>query len=123
MPKATCMTSLLKCSCGTLPSPLVVLPINGVTTASLPAANALDHVPFLNILPFGMCTTSGNPMVAAAGGSPVPCVPVTIFPWTDTATKVKIKGCPSVIDKSKLQCLWNGSISIEVSGQFITDKE
>ena len=88
-----------------------------------PAGNALDNIPFLNIIPFGMCTTSANPTVAAAGGSPMPCIPVTLFPWSDTATKVKIKGIPSVTQKSKLQCLWTGSISVEAPSQFIVDKE
>ncbi len=122
MSKASCMNSILKCSCGTVPTPFVVLPINGVTTAGLPTANEIDNVPFLNIIPFGMCTTTVNPAVAAAG-SPMPCVPVTISPWSDTATKVKIRGFPSVTEKSKLQCLWNGSITVEVSSQFIVDEK
>ena len=123
MPKAICALSLLKCSCGTVPTPFIVLPINGVTTTGLPAGNALDNIPFLNIIPFGMCTTSANPTVAAAGGSPMPCIPVTLFPWSDTATTVKIKGIPSVTQESKLQCLWTGSISVEAPSQFVVDKE
>ena len=101
----------------------MVLPLNGATTTGLPLGNALDHVPFLNIIPFGMCTTAVNPMVSAAGGAPVPCVPITLSQWSDTATKVKVRGYSSVTEKSKLRCLWNGSITVEVSGQFIVDKE
>ena len=123
MSKGTCMTSLLKCSCGTVPSPLLVQLVNGVTLTKLPAANALDHVPFLNIVPFGMCTSTMNPMVKAASGSPMPCIPVTLFPWNETATKVKIRGIPSVTEKSELKCLWNGSISIEFTSQFMADME
>ena len=123
MPKASCMNTILKCSCGTVPTSFVVLPINGVTASGLPAGNETDNVPFLNIIPFGMCTTTVNPAVAAAGGSPVPCIPMTLFPWSDTAKKVKVRGLPSVTENSKLKCLWTGSITVEVSSQFIVDEE
>ncbi|OUW01358.1 MAG: hypothetical protein CBD16_05685 [Betaproteobacteria bacterium TMED156] len=122
MSKAVCTTSLLGCSCGSSPSPLMVLPVNGVSTSYLPAANALDHLPFLNILPFGNCTTTSNPMVSAAGGSPVPCIPMTFQPWSNTATKVTIKGQPSVIDSSQVKCLWGGNITVQLATQQIVDK-
>ena len=32
----------------------------------MPAANIMDHVPMVNIMPFGMCITPSNPAVAAA---------------------------------------------------------
>ena len=122
MSKAVCTTSLLGCSCGSSPSPLMVLPVNGVSTSYLPAANALDHLPFLNILPFGLCTTTSNPMVAATGGAPVPCIPMTFQPWSNTASKVTIKGQPSVIDSSQVKCQWGGNITVQLASQQIVDK-
>ncbi len=122
MSKAICTTSLLGCSSGLSPSPLMVLPVNGVSTCYMPAANALDHIPFLNILPFGLCTTTSNPMVAAAGGAPVPCIPMTFQPWSNTATKVTIKGQPSLIDSSQVKCLWGGNITVKFATQQIVDK-
>ena len=43
----------------------MVLPINRVLGAT-PLANIMDNKPMLNILPFGMCSSPANPMVAAA---------------------------------------------------------
>ena len=48
------------------PSTLVVLPIHRMLTSDQPAANINDHIPIVNILPFGMCMTPSNPAVAAA---------------------------------------------------------
>ena len=58
-----------------------------VLTESKPAANINDHIPMVNILPFGMCQSLANPMVAAATAAalgvltPMPCIPVTPAPW------------------------------------------
>ena len=54
------------CSFGLAPSSLVVLPVNRVMTGNQPAANIMDHMPMVNILPFGMCSSLANPAVAAA---------------------------------------------------------
>ena len=57
--------TLLQCAFGVAPAPLIVLPLNRVLTGA-PAANIMDHVPMVNIPPFGMCSSPANPMVAAA---------------------------------------------------------
>ncbi|RKG64195.1 DUF4280 domain-containing protein, partial [Corallococcus exercitus] len=59
------MGAMLQCSFGVAPSSLMVLPANRVM-ATTPAANIMDNKPLLNILPFGMCNSLANPMVAAA---------------------------------------------------------
>ncbi|MBV9735739.1 MAG: DUF4280 domain-containing protein, partial [Acidisphaera sp.] len=59
-------TAQLQCTFGMAPSNLVVLPINRVMCGNQPAANIMDHVPLMNIMPFGMCQSIANPMVAAA---------------------------------------------------------
>ena len=60
------MGATLKCSFGAAPSSLVVLPTNKVFAEGPPAANIMDHIPLVNIMPFGMCNSLANPTVAAA---------------------------------------------------------
>jgi hypothetical protein len=61
-----CNGAMLKCSMGVAPSTLVVLPIHRVMSSSQPAANIKDHIPMVNIMPFGMCSSLSNPTVASA---------------------------------------------------------
>ena len=57
-----CMGAMMQCSFGVAPSSLVVLPANRTMTGT-PAANIMDNIPMLNIMPFGMCTSMSNPAV------------------------------------------------------------
>ncbi len=113
----------LQCSFGVAPSVLTVLPVNRTMTGG-PAANIMDHVPMLNILPFGMCNCPANPMVAAATAAalgvltPMPCIPVTSAPWMPGAPTVMVGGMPSLQNSSKLMCQWGGVIQILAPGQF-----
>ena len=66
MPLQVCHGALMMCTFGLAPSSLVVLPQNRVMTNSVPDANIMDHIPMVNIMPFGMCTSLANPTVAAA---------------------------------------------------------
>ena len=50
----------LQCSFGAAPSTLVVLPINREKVANQFAANIMDHVPMVNIMPFGRMCESGK---------------------------------------------------------------
>jgi hypothetical protein len=117
------MGAQLKCSFGVAPSVLVVLPANRVMTGT-PAANVMDHIPMLNILPFGMCQSIMNPMVAAATAAalgaltPMPCIPVTPAPWAAGAPTVKIGPAEALDNQSKLTCNWGGVIQILAAGQF-----
>src|SRR5260370_39169608 len=77
----------LKCSQGTSPSSLTVLP--GIADAKdNPLATVNDYKPMVNIAAFGMCQTQANPQVAAATAAaqgvltPQPCIPVTTAPWS-----------------------------------------
>jgi hypothetical protein len=103
----------------------MVLPVNRVL-GTLPIANIMDNKPFLNILPFSMCRSIANPMVAAATAAafgvltPMPCIPVTPAPWLVGAVKVLIGNMPALEMSSKLLCAWAGSISISNPGQVIT---
>ncbi|MGD6467709.1 DUF4280 domain-containing protein, partial [Xanthomonas citri pv. citri] len=66
MPQHVCNNAMLACSFGAAPSPMGVLPINRVMTSNQPAANIMDHIPIVNIRPFGVCSSLANPTVAAA---------------------------------------------------------
>ncbi len=117
------MGAMLQCSFGVAPSSLVVLPVNRTLTQT-PAANIMDHVPMLNIMPFGMCNSIANPMVAAATAAalgvltPMPCIPATAAPWVPGSPTVLIANMPALNNSSKLMCMWAGVISINVPGQF-----
>ena len=66
MPNQVCMGAMMMCTFGMAPSSLVVLPVNRVMTDQVPDANIMDHIPMVNIMPFGMCMSLANPIVAAA---------------------------------------------------------
>jgi hypothetical protein len=108
--------SMLKCSMGLTPSPLNVLPINRVLAQGPPAGNILDNKPMVNIVPFGMCRSIANPVVASATAAalgvltPMPCVPVTPAPWISTS-RVMVGGSPMITKSSKCLCVWGGQIS------------
>ena len=123
MPLHVCNGALLQCSFGVAPSTFVVLPINRVLTSNQPAANIMDHIPLVNIMPFGMCSSAANPTVAAATAAalgvltPMPCVPNTPAPWAPGSPTVLLANQPSLNDTSKLMCVWGGVISVQFPGQ------
>jgi len=120
-----CMGAMLMCSFGAAPSTLVVLPTNKVLGMT-PCANIMDHIPLLNIMPFGVCTSLANPVVAAATAAalgvltPMPCIPATVAPWIPTAPTVLVGVMPTLTSDSKCMCMWGGVIQITVPGQFTT---
>ncbi len=123
MGQQVCMGAMMQCSFGVAPSSLMVLPANKVMTG-VPAANIMDNKPMVNILPFGMCQSPANPMVAAATAAalgvltPMPCIPNTAAPWAPGAPTVLIANMPALNNSSKLMCNWGGVISINMAGQF-----
>lgn len=122
MGQQVCMGAMLQCSFGVAPSTLMVLPTNRVLTQT-PAANIMDSVPFLNVLPFGMCQSMANPAVAAATAAalgaltPMPCTPVPAGPWVPGSPKVLIGGMPAVDSNCKLMCSFGGVIQVTNPGQ------
>ena len=111
------------CSMGMAPGTLVVLPLNRVMSGNQPAANIMDHVPMLNIMPFGMCRSPANPVVAAATAAalgvltPMPCIPATPAPWMPGAATVLLGNMPALDNTCKLMCLWAGTIQVTNPGQ------
>jgi len=94
-----------------------------VITSNMPAANIMDHVPMVNIMPFGMCTSPANPTVAAATAAalgvltPMPCIPATSAPWVPGAPTVLLANMPTLDNTSTLMCIWGGVIQIVYAGQ------
>jgi hypothetical protein len=123
MPQQVCMGAVMMCSFGMAPSSLVVLPVNRVNTDMVPDANIMDHIPMVNIMPFGVCTTPSNPVVASATAAalgvltPMPCIPATTTPWTPGAPTVNLGNFPTLDSTSTLMCMWGGVITIEEPGE------
>ncbi len=123
MGQQVCMGAMTQCTFGLAPSTLMVIPINRVMTGT-PAANIMDNKPMANVMPFGMCQSLANPMVAAATAAalgvlvPMPCIPMTMAPWMPGAPTVMLGNMPTLNNSSKLMCMWGGVISINVPGQF-----
>ncbi|SAL24419.1 hypothetical protein AWB69_01778 [Caballeronia udeis] len=115
----------LQCSFGAAPGTLGVLPVNRVLSGA-PAATVMDHLPMVNVMPFGTCMCMANPMVAAATAAalgvltPMPCIPVTAAPWVPGSPTVLIGGLPALQNSSKLMCSWGGVIQIVAPAQFTT---
>ncbi len=122
MPMQTCMGAAMKCSMGLAPSTLIPTP-KTVMTSYVMAANIMDHIPMVNILPFGMCTSPINPAVialtAAALGvpTPAPCIPATPAPWIPGQTTMILCNTPALDNTSKLMCIWGGVIEFVAPGQ------
>jgi hypothetical protein len=124
--QATIMSAQLMCTMGLAPSVLSVLPVNRTTINGQFAANIMDHVPMVNIMPFGMCISPANPTVAAATAAalgvltPMPCIPATSSPWVPGAPTVLLGNQPMLDSTSKCMCNWTGVISIVFPGQMQT---
>lgn len=123
MPFQVCMGAMMQCTFGLAPSSLVVLPTNRVITNEMPDANIMDHIPMENIMPFGMCQSLANPMVASATAAalgvltPMPCIPNTPAPWVPGAPTVLLGNMPTLDNVSKLMCIWGGVIQFVDPGE------
>jgi hypothetical protein len=116
-----CGGAVLACSFGAAPSTLVVLP--KPVTALLPAASVMDHLPIVNIPPFGVCMSLANPEVAAATAAalgvltPMPCIPCTVGPWVPGSLNVLVGEFPALDQTSECICAFGGVIRIVSPGQ------
>lgn len=123
---AVCTSAVLQCSFGIAPSTLMVLPTSRVMVGNMPMANIMDNKPFVNIMPFGMCSCIANPAVAAATAAalgvltPMPCTPSTIAPWMPGNPTVMVGNTPALTAQSRLMCAWGGVIQISAPGQMMT---
>lgn len=119
-----CSGAMMKCTMGTSPARLTVLPIRTVFLTGQPMANISDHQTMVNLAPFGLCRSMGFPATASATAAamgtltPMPCMHNTPFPWMGGKNDYLIQGLPALLkESSKCQCLWGGTISIIDDGQ------
>ncbi|MGB0919152.1 MAG: DUF4280 domain-containing protein [Holosporaceae bacterium] len=100
-----------------MPTPLGVLPLPRTFTAKRPTAIKIDMIPFVNIVPFGMCKSPTNPMVIAAKAASLgainfaPCIPAPMGPWKKFSKTVKAMKNNVLTMDSCLNCMWNGKIT------------
>lgn len=123
MAKHVVSTAVLQCTFGAAPSSFTATP-KMVKSGNQDAGNIMDHVPMVNIKPFGPCSCPSNPQVAAATAAaagvltPQPCIPNTPAPWITGAPDVLVNFFPALNDTAKLMCVWGGVITVKVPGQF-----
>lgn len=104
----------------------VALPKSRVMASSMPVGTISDTVPFVNIPPFGMCTSMANPAVASATAAalgvltPMPCTPVPAGTWLPGAPTVLAGNMPALNETSKLICSFAGTIQFLAPSQFTT---
>ena len=101
MAKYVCMGAMLKCTFGMTPSSLMVTVPLRPMIQNKPKATIMDFAPLVNILPFGMCQSLSNPMVASATSAamgvltPMPCIPVIVAPWAPISINMPGHTCDS----------------------------
>lgn len=123
MPKIVCGGAEMQCTFGAAPSTLTATSSPDVSAAGQPAASIMDFAPLSNIGTFGMCSSLGNPQVAAATAAalgvltPQPCIPNTAAPWSPGSPLVTFDGNPALDDSCICTCLWGGEISVISAGQ------
>jgi hypothetical protein len=106
------------CTFGLSASSLIVTPEKQTLTENMPAATIMDNKPFVNVLPFGLCTSLMNPVTAsqtaAALGvlTPGPCTPVIPAPWVPGSPTVLVRNQPALTQQSKCICAYGGVITI-----------
>ena len=118
-----CAGAIMKCTFGSMPARLVVLPNRTVWLAGQLMANIMDHKPIANIPSFGPCRTVTYPPTASATSAamgtltPMPCVPGTTSPWIPGKPDYLIQGSPALLKSCKCMCQWGGVITIQQDGQ------
>ena len=131
MPKFLTTGATLQCTMGAAPSVFTASQLPGVpqTLGSLPAATIMEFVPMMNIMPFAMCQSPANPMVAAATAAamgvltPMPCIPNTVAPWSPPSEVVTLTGIPLATAQSTCMCAWAGTISVTMPAQGPEDTQ
>lgn len=122
MGQPVAMGAVLMCSMGVAPSTLVVLPTKMVNAEHKPLATIMDHMPFVNILPFGVCMSIANPITAAQTAAalgvltPGTCTPVTPAPWVPGSPTVMIGNLPALNATSQCNCIYGGVIKVQFAG-------
>lgn len=96
--------AMIKCNAGTVPLPILLPVAHGVTSKNMPLLNANDHVPMMNIMPFGVCQRKPFPPPGNI------CVPITPFAWKKGDMHCFVGGAPALTKDSCLTCMMGGTI-------------
>lgn len=113
-----------QCSFGMAPGTLNVLPMNRVMFEGKPVANIMDNKPFVNVMPFGLCSSIANPITAAQTAAalgvltPGTCTPMIPAPWMPGAAKTLVANMPALTDSSQCMCAYGGVVQVMVGGAF-----
>jgi len=113
--------AVLMCPFGLSPGSLNPLPATTLVE-SKPPATIMDNLPFVNVMPFGLCTSLANPITAAQTTAalgvltPGTCTPVIPAPWVPGSPTVLIGNKPALTNTSKCFCAYGGVITIVVPG-------
>lgn len=119
-----CSGAMMKCTMGTAPAKLTVLPLRTIFLAGQPQANISDNKSMVNLAPFGLCRSLAFPATAAATAAalgtltPMPCVHNTPAPWFVGKMDYLIQGQPALLKSCKCQCMWGGTINLVTDGQM-----
>lgn len=119
-----CTGATLRCTQGTSLGRLTATP-KMVSLCANDQANITDFIPLVNIPGFGLCRSLAYPPTASATAAnfgqltPMPCVPGTCAPWSTVDANSLLAGSPALLDKAKLSCMYNGTISIVNAGQSL----
>jgi len=122
MPLPVVNGAMTMCSFGLAPSTLIVLPQNRTLVENMPAATIMDNKPFVNVLPFGLCTSLANPITAAQTAAalgvltPGVCTPVTVAPWMPGAPPALVGSMPMLHQACTCNCAYGGVITITNPG-------
>ena len=118
--------AMTMCSFGLAPSTLMVTPEKRTMVDSMPAATIFDNKPFVNVLPFGLCTSLANPITAAQTAAalgvltPGACTPVIPAPWLPGAPTVLVGNMPALNMQSKCICAYGGVVTVVNPGARTT---
>ena len=105
------------CSFGLAPSTLMVTPEKRTLVENRPVANIMDNKPFVNILPFGLCTSLANPITAAQTAAalgvltPGACTPVVPAPWLPGSPTALTGNMPTLNQSCQCMCAYGGVIT------------
>jgi hypothetical protein len=100
------------------PSTLVVTPEKRTIVSNMPVATIADNKPFVNVLPFGLCTSLANPITAAQTAAalgvltPGTCTPVLPAPWVPGSPTVLVGNMPALNVQSKCLCAYGGIVTV-----------
>jgi Domain of unknown function (DUF4280) len=131
VPKFLTTGATLSCTMGAAPSVFTATTLPGapMVLGSLPAATIMEFVPMMNIMPFAMCMSPANPMVAAATAAalgvltPMPCIPNVVAPWAPPSVCVTVNSLPAATAQSTCMCAWGGTISVTMPTQGPEDTQ